>query len=143
MVQKEIQVTKQQILASDFTRRFNLKTCKNLKIRVMDAKDRHNEDVWQTVNREEDQGAKVLNTKVICKKLSVFSKLISTFTTFYYNTNLGTVIKEHCAHFVMYFFTQNKFSLILKKHFAQLTSTLLLFVCLFFVCVVFCHHIFL
>ena len=31
----------------------------------MDAKDRHDEDVWQMVNRDENQEAEVPKTKVI------------------------------------------------------------------------------
>ena len=65
MVEEEIRESKKQIPAyGKPMRRFILKTCKNLKIEVMDAKDRHDEDVWQMVNRIESREAEVLKTKV-------------------------------------------------------------------------------
>ena len=66
MVEGEIRDSKQQILAyGKPMRRFILKTCKNLKVEVMDPKDRHDEDVWQVVNRMGNKEAEVLKTKVI------------------------------------------------------------------------------
>ena len=65
MVEEEIQESKKQILAyGKPMRRFILKTCKNLKIEVMDARDRHDEDVWQMVNRIENRETEILKTKV-------------------------------------------------------------------------------
>ena len=66
MVEEDIQESKQQVLAyGKPMRRFVLKRCKNLNVRVMDTKDRHDEDVWQMVNGEENQGSEVLKTKVM------------------------------------------------------------------------------
>ena len=69
VVEEEIEASKKQVLAyGKPMRRLVLKKCKNLKIQVMDAKDRHDKDVWQIVgNREAD----VLQTKVM-KNVNVF-----------------------------------------------------------------------
>ena len=66
MVEAEIQESKKQVLAyGKPMRRFILKTCKNLTVRVLETRDRHDEDVWQAVNRSGNQGAEIAKTKVI------------------------------------------------------------------------------
>ena len=63
-MEDEILKENQQILATtSFRRKFALKTCKNLKVEVIDVKDRHDKDVWQM--EAENQEAKVIITKVI------------------------------------------------------------------------------
>ena len=48
MIEKEKLPFRNQTLAFDNPmKRYNLKRCKDLHIRVMDVKDRHNKDVWQ------------------------------------------------------------------------------------------------
>ena len=76
MVEAEIQESKKQVLAyGKPMRRYILKTCKNLTVKVIETKDRHDEDVWQVVNRAGNQGTEILRTKV---KL-LFASI--TFTT--------------------------------------------------------------
>ena len=71
-----MQASKKRVLAYDKPmRRFILKTCKNLKIDVIDAKDRHNEDVWQIENRVGNREAKFLQTKVI-KSFASFQTIV-------------------------------------------------------------------
>ena len=65
VVEREIQESEEQVLAyGKPMRRFVLKRCKNLNVGVVGVKDRHNEDVWQMVNSEENKGAEVRKTKV-------------------------------------------------------------------------------
>ena len=78
MVEEEIQASKKQVLAyGKPMRRFILKSCRNLKVRVWDAKDRHDKDVWQMVKRAGNQEAEVLQTKVIKRFASFLNHLIS------------------------------------------------------------------
>ena len=69
MVEEEIQKSnkpnKQVLAHGKPMSRFVLKSCENLKVRVIDAKDRHDKDVWRIVNGEENQGTEVLKTKVM------------------------------------------------------------------------------
>ena len=66
MVEADIQESKKQVLAyGKPMRRFILKTCKNLTVRVMETKDRHDKDVWQAVNKVGNQETEIPNIKVI------------------------------------------------------------------------------